>query len=212
MNVKAISRNVGYALLVSALFMFLSILVSLHDKDEALVPLLISFILTFTIGIFPFIFVYKNSAISLKDGFLIITLSWLMSFVFGMLPYALWGGPFTLANAWFESVSGFTTTGATILADIEALPRSLLFWRSSTHFIGGLGVVVFLLLILPNASPIRSRLTSMELSSLSKGGYQTRANKTTNIFAYVLKSLPSQIATPVSVISVILKSRSIPLE
>ena len=190
MNVKAISRNVGYSLLVSALFMFLSILVSLHDgKDEALVPLVISFILTFTIGIFPFIFVHKNPAISLKDGYLIITLSWLMSFVFGMLPYALWGGPFTLANAWFESVSGFTTTGATILEDIEALPRSLLFWRSSTHFIGGLGVVVFLLLILPNASPIRSRLTSMELSSLSKGGYKTRANKTTNIFAYVFLSL-----------------------
>ena len=118
MNVKAISRNVGFALLVSALFMFLSILVSLHDKDEALVPLMISFILTFTIGIFPFIFVHKNTAISLKDGYLIITLSWLMSFVFGMLPYALWGGPFSLANAWFESVSGFTTTGATILDDM----------------------------------------------------------------------------------------------
>ena len=138
MNIKAISRNVGYALLVSALFMFLSILVSLVYNDGALVALVISFILTFTIGIFPFIFVRRSSSISLKDGFLIIFLSWLMSFVFGMLPYALWGGPFTLANAWFESVSGFTTTGATILEDIESLPKSLLFWRSSTHFIGGL--------------------------------------------------------------------------
>ena len=73
MNIKAISKNVGFALLVSALFMFLSILVSLFDgKDEALVPLVISFILTFTIGIFPFIFVHKTSAISLKDGFLIM--------------------------------------------------------------------------------------------------------------------------------------------
>jgi trk system potassium uptake protein TrkH len=77
---------VGYALLVSALFMFLSILVSLVNNDGALVALVTSFIITFTIGIFPFIFVRRSSTISLKDGFLIIFLSWLMSFVFGMLP------------------------------------------------------------------------------------------------------------------------------
>jgi trk system potassium uptake protein TrkH len=102
-----------------------------------------------------------------------------------MIPYALWGGPFTLVNALFESVSGFTTTGATILEDVEALPRSLLFWRSSTHFIGGLGVVVFLLLIIPNSSPVRLRLTNMELSSLSREDYRSRANKTVSIFAWV---------------------------
>ena len=189
MNIKTISRNVGYALLVSALFMFLSILVSLVNNDGALVALVTSFIITFTIGIFPFIFVRRSSTISLKDGFLIIFLSWLMSFVFGMLPYALWGGPFTLANAWFESVSGFTTTGATILDDIEALPKSLLFWRSSTHFIGGLGVVVFLLLILPNTNPMKLRLTSLELSNLSKSGYRARSNKASSIFAYVYLGL-----------------------
>ena len=156
MNVKAISRYVGYALLVSALFMFLSILVSVaNGNDSALAALLISFTLTFTAGIFPFIFVRRTAAITLKDGYMVIVLSWILSFVFGMLPYALWGGPFTVTNAWFESVSGFTTTGATILDDIESLPESLLFWRSSTHFIGGLGVVVFLLLIIPSASPIR---------------------------------------------------------
>ncbi len=190
MNVKAISRNVGYALLVSALFMFFSIVVSvLNGNDSALAALLISFIITFVTGIFPFIFVRKTSAISLSDGYVIIVLSWLLSFIFGMLPYVLWGGPFTVVNAWYESVSGYTTTGSTILENVEALPRSLLFWRSSTHFIGGLGVVVFLLLIIPDASPIRMRLTSMELSSLSREGYKVRANKTVYIFAIVYLGL-----------------------
>lgn len=190
MNLKVISRNVGIALLVSALFMLLSVAVSLLDgKDSAFAPLLISFCLTFIVGAFPFIFVRSNERITLQDGYLIIVLSWLLSFVFGMLPYALWGGPFNLVNAWFESVSGFTATGATILEDVEALPRSLLFWRSSTHFIGGLGVVVFLLLIIPNSSPVRLRLTNMELSSLSKDDYRSRANKTVSIFAWVYLSI-----------------------
>jgi len=186
MNPKVILRNVGLALLVSALFMFFSILVSVaNGNDSALAALMISFVMTFTVGAFPFIFVRKVSAISLKEGYMIIILSWLLSFLFGMMPYLLWGGPFTVANAWFESVSGFTTTGGTILDDIEALPKSLLFWRSSTHFIGGLGVAVFLLLIIPQSSPMRLRLSNMELSSLSKDGYKTRTNRTVYIFTYV---------------------------
>ena len=190
MNWKTISRNVGYALLVSALFMLLSVFVSLlNGRDSAMVALLISFIIAFTIGIFPFIFVKKTAEITMKDGYMIICLSWILSFIVGMLPYALWGGPFSVQNAWFESVSGYTTTGATILDNIEAVPKSLLFWRASTHFIGGLGVVVFLLLIIPNASPVRLRLTNMELSSLSKDGYSSRTNKVVYIFAYVYLGL-----------------------
>ena len=186
MNWKGISRNVGLALLVSSLFMFFSVVVSLvNGHDSALSSLIISFTVTFIAGIFPFIFVRGSQPISLKDGFVTITLSWLLSFVFGMMPYAMWGGPFTLQNAWFESVSGFTTTGATILDNVEALPRSLLFWRSSTHFIGGLGVVVFLLLIIPDSSPVKLRLANMELGSLSRGAYATRTNRTVNIFASV---------------------------
>ena len=97
MNLKVISRNVGFALLVSALFMLLSILISMGEgNDSALVALAISFIITFTVGIFPLIFVRKAEAISLKDGYMIIVLSWLLSFIFGMLPYVLWGGPFTV--------------------------------------------------------------------------------------------------------------------
>ena len=155
MNIKVISKNVGLALLVSALFMFISMIVSvINGMDSAFGALSISFIITFVFGAFPFIFVKETPAVSIRDGYVIILVSWLLSFIFGMLPYVLWGGEFTLINAWFESVSGYTTTGSTILTDIEVLPKSLLFWRSSTHFIGGLGVVVFLLLILPNASPL----------------------------------------------------------
>lgn len=177
-NVKAISINVGKALLVSAFFMFVSLLISIAEEyDSAFTPLLISLIITTIVGAFPFIFVRNAPLLSLRDGFLTIILAWLLSFVFGMLPYVLWGGEFTLVNAWFESVSGYTTTGSTILNDIEALPKSLLFWRSSTHYIGGLGVVVFLLMVMPSASPYRVKLTNMELSSLSREGYRYNSSK-----------------------------------
>ncbi len=190
MNVKAISTNVGKALLVSALFMFLSLIVSVIDgRDAAFGPLCISFIITFIFGSFPFIFVHGKQPLSLKDGVLTIVLAWMLSFIFGMLPYVLYGGEFTLVNAWFESVSGYTTTGSTILNDIEALPRSLLFWRSSTHYIGGLGVVVFILLVMPNASPYRLRLTNMEMSSLSKEGYRYKSSKVVRVITTVYASL-----------------------
>ena len=185
MNLKAISRNVGFALLVSALFMLLSLFVSWATQDGAQTGLFISFLITLISGVFPLIFVRGAQPITIKDGYMIIVISWLLSFIFGMLPYALWGDPFTLANAWFESVSGFTATGATVIPDVESLPPSLLFWRAATHFIGGLGVTVFLLLLIPSASPVRSRLTNMELSSLSKSSYSARSGKTVFIFTYV---------------------------
>lgn len=194
MNLKAISLNVGKALLVSALFMFLSIVMSLMDgRDSGFVPLTISFIITLIVGAFPFIFVNKAQIESLRDGFLTIVFSWFLSFIFGMLPYVLWGGEFTLVNAWFESVSGYTTTGSTILNDIEGLPRSLLLWRSSTHFIGGLGVVVFLLLVMPDAGPYRLRLASLELSTLSKEGYRYKSSRTITVITTVYLCLTAVI-------------------
>ena len=190
MNIKVISRNVGLAILANALFMFLSVLISIFEgMDSAFGPLVISFIITFIVGFFPFIFVRSTESISLKDGFMIIILSWMLSFTFGMLPYVLWGGEFTLINAWFESVAGYTTTGSTILTNVEVLPKSLLFWRSSTHFIGGLGVVVFLLLIIPKASPFRLKLTNIELSSLTRDGHKYRSGRTIKIIALVYVGL-----------------------
>ena len=190
MSIKNISVNVGKALLINALFMLISVIVSAaYGFDSGFVPLLISCILTFLIGAFPMIFYKRSPQDSLQDGYTTIVLAWFLSFIFGMLPYIMWGGEFTIMNAWFESVSGYTTTGSTILTDIEALPKSLLFWRSSTHFIGGLGVIIFLLLILPDSSPFKLKLTHMELTSIAKDGYQYNSSKTIKVILSVYVGL-----------------------
>jgi trk system potassium uptake protein TrkH len=93
----------------------------------------------------------------------------------------MWGGEFTLANAWFESVSGFTTTGASILKDIEALPRGLLFWRVSSCWIGGVGVVMFALVILPSIGKSKMMLSNVELSSLAKDNFNYRTQTVVRI-------------------------------
>ena len=186
MSIKAISTNIGKALLINALFMLISIGISIANGfDPAFTPLLISFLVTFLTGMFPLIFVRKAPATTMQSGFLTIVTAWLLSFIFGMLPYVLWGGEFTLINAWFESVSGYTTTGSTILTDIESLPKSLLFWRSSTHFIGGLGVIIFLLMIIPDSSQTKLRLAHLELSSLSKEGYKYKSGTTARVMISV---------------------------
>lgn len=191
MNLSIVSRNIGIALIFNAFFMFLSVAVSIiYDFDSSFSSLLLSGVITAMAGIFPLIFVRKNENINIKEGFTIIIFSWFLSCLFGMLPYLLWGGgEFTIINAWYESVSGYTTTGSTILRDIEALPKSLLFWRSSTHFLGGIGVVIFMLLILPSASTFRMRLSKMEISSLSQENYKFKTKQTIKIISSVYVGL-----------------------
>lgn len=186
MNIKLITRYIGIALIFNAVFMFLSAAVSLLDgMDASLSPLVISGLITFVVGVFPLIFVRRSDAINVSEGFAITIFSWILCCVFGMLPYVIYGGEFTLMNAWFESVSGFTTTGGTILTDIEALPRGLLFWRSSTHFIGGIGVVVFMLLVLPTMSTFRIKMSKMEISSLSRENYKYKTKETIRVISTI---------------------------
>lgn len=186
MNLSIVSRYIGIALLFNAFFMFLGVAVSIiYDFDTSFSPLFLSGAITLLAGLFPLLFVPKTSNITTKEGFTIVIFSWLLSCLFGMLPYVLWGGEFSLVNAWYESVSGYTTTGSTILTNIEALPKGLLFWRSSTHFIGGMGVVIFMLLVLPSVSTFRMRLSKMEISALSKENYKFKTKQTISIIAYV---------------------------
>ena len=185
MRIHIISRYIGLVLLFNAVFLFISFLVSLFNSDSAVYPLLYSFLITFLFGIFPLVFVPKSDFISKEEGFLIVILGWLIVCLFGILPFILWGGEFSLTNAWFESVSGYTTTGSSILTDVEVLPKGLLFWRSATHFIGGVGIIVLALVVLPNLGQARFVLLRSELSPLAGTNFKFQTRKVLQILLYV---------------------------
>lgn len=172
MRYSVVIRYIGMVLLVLAAFMLVSAGISyVSNVDSAYSPLIMSSLLTLLMGCFPMIFVPRTDRITQKEAYCIVVGAWIVSSVVGMFPYLMWGGEFTLINAWFESVSGFTTTGASILNDIEALPRGLLFWRMATSWIGGIGVVMFALVILPAIGKSKMMLSNFELSSLARDNF-----------------------------------------
>jgi len=122
------------------------------------IPVVYSFLITagvmFAVGVGLMIWnrAAKEMPIAVRDGFLLVTLSWLCVSALGSIPYVLTGVFPSFVDALFESISGFTTTGATVLADIEAVPRGILLWRSFTQWIGGLGIIVLAVAILPQLS------------------------------------------------------------
>jgi trk system potassium uptake protein TrkH len=189
MRLTIILRYIGIVLLLNGAFMFIAFLISAYNTDSAMVPLFLSCILTVLVGVFPMIFVPPSDNITNKEGYVIVVFSWLIVCLFGMLPYLLWGGEFTLVNAWFESVAGYTTTGSTILKDIEALPNGLLFWRSSTHWLGGIGIILFVLVIVPALGKSRMSLSRLEMSPLAKTNFHYKTNKTLRVVIMVYLGL-----------------------
>ena len=190
MRVSIILRYVGTVMLCVSAFMMVSAVISyMNNIDSGFYPLLLSALLTFTLGAFPMLFVPRATSISNKEGFSIVVGSWVLASVVGMFPYLIWGGEFSLINAWFESVSGFTATGATILNDIEQLPQGLLFYRTSSNWLGGVGVVMFALVILPSLGTSRMSLSNVELSSLAKDNYRYRTQVIVRILLVVYVGL-----------------------
>ncbi len=190
MRLDVVLRYVGVVMLFIASCMLLSAGISyVSHVDSAFYPLLLSALLTALLGVFPLIFVEKQVQLTNKEGFCIVVGSWLVACVVGMFPYLIWGGEFTLANAWFESVSGFTTTGSTILNDIESLPRGMLFWRMMSTWLGGVGVVMFALVILPTMGRNKLTMTNVELSSLAKDNYRYRTQILVRILLVVYVGL-----------------------
>ena len=174
----------GIFILVEAFFMLIASMVALyynvHGGERDVVSLLSSTMIT---GIFGFILLSagrekakksgsrdKNiDSLTMKDSFVLVTVSWVLFAVFGMLPFIFTGAIDNITDAFFESMSGFTTTGATIMNNIDSQPHGILFWRSVTQWLGGLGIIVLFLAIIPalNKNSNKTTLYSAEMSGLS---------------------------------------------
>ena len=149
-NSKAIIKVIGNLLLLETMMLLLSTGVSAYYHDAALTSLLVTAGITGVIGLLMLIYSHKSEkAFTRRDGYIMVTCSWFAFALFGMLPFYINGHIPSLTNAFFEAMSGITSTGATILDDIDKMPRGLLFWRSITQWFGGLGIIIFTIALLP---------------------------------------------------------------
>jgi trk system potassium uptake protein TrkH len=147
---KVIFRILGILTVLVGICMALSIPVALIYGDGDAMALLISSVIAITTGSITTLLVKSdNTNMGKREGFLIVTLSWIIFSIFGSLPFVISGEIPSYTDAFFETISGFTTTGASILTDIESLPHGLLFWRSMTQWLGGMGIIVLSIAILP---------------------------------------------------------------
>jgi trk system potassium uptake protein len=152
LNLLLIAKFLGILIMILSVFMLLSVPWSLYyGESDTTRALLTSSLICLLSGTLLFFLTRKHDHrnIGKKEGYLIVTVTWISITFFGTLPFFLSDAIPSFTNAFFETMSGFTTTGATILEDIEAMPKGLLFWRAMTHWLGGMGIIVLTLAILP---------------------------------------------------------------
>ena len=150
LNYKIIFHLMGLLLLCNGCFMLLAAVVSGIYDDGATIDITLAAITTILSGVISMFFTRGHrKEVQRKEGYIIVTCGWLIMSASGILPYIFSGAIPGITNAFFETMSGYTTTGASILEDIESLPEGILFWRSLTHWIGGMGIIVLAIAILP---------------------------------------------------------------
>lgn len=149
-NPPIVTYIMGLLLVFNGGFMLLASAVSLYYREDVVVEVFTASLLTMVAGMLLMFFTKGHRReVNKRDGYLIVTLGWVLMALSGTLPYLLSGSIPSFTEAFFETMSGYTTTGATILNDIEAIPKGVLFWRSLTHWIGGMGIIVLAVAILP---------------------------------------------------------------
>ncbi|MEK6151754.1 potassium transporter TrkG [Flavobacteriaceae bacterium 3-367] len=150
LNSKIIFHLMGLLLLFNGFFMLLAAFVSGIYRDGATLDITLAAIVTMLVGVMAMFYTRGHEkVVKRKEGYIIVAFGWIVMSVSGVLPYIFSGAIPDITNAFFETMSGYTTTGASILDDIESLPEGILFWRSLTHWIGGMGIIVLAIAILP---------------------------------------------------------------
>ncbi|AEE90530.1 Trk system potassium uptake protein TrkH [Tepidanaerobacter acetatoxydans Re1] len=149
MNLNTVRYILGTLLIVLGISMVPSLGWSIYYGDSDINAFLFSIVAAIIVGVLLRVKTYLRKDLGLREGFLIVTLGWILAGIFGALPFVFYGAVDTFIDGFFEAISGFTTTGATVINNVEALPHGILFWRSFTHWLGGMGIIVLFLAILP---------------------------------------------------------------
>ena len=164
-NFRIVSKIIGQLLFLEGAFMLCCFLMALYYDEDDVMAFIISLIATVGAGlVFKYFGRDASNNMSRRDAYLVVTSTWIIFSVFGMLPYIVGGYITHLPDAYFETMSGFTTTGATILDSVEELPHGILFWRSLTQWIGGLGIVFFTIALLPAMVGGSTKVFSAEIT------------------------------------------------
>lgn len=180
----------GQMIKVEAALLILPLIVSLYYNEACYMSFIITIAVALAVG-FAMTLVSRpeNHVIYAKDGFVVVTLAWIAMSGIGALPFTISGEIPHCIDAVFETISGFTTTGATIIPDIESLSRGILFWRSFTHWVGGMGVLVFVMAIIPNFSDRSMHLIRAEMTGPIIGKLVPKAKETAKILYLIYIAL-----------------------
>ena len=181
MNKRLTFKLIGKVLMVEAALMAVPLVVSLLMGGGDAPAILISMAITMAVGGLLSLLRPRNDNLRAREGFAIVALGWILVSFFGGLPFFFHGSIPSLVDCFFEATSGFTTTGSTILTDVEALPKGLLFWRSFTHWVGGMGVLVFTMAVLPVSDGRAMHLMRAESPGPSVGKISSKIRDTAKI-------------------------------
>ena len=189
MNIKLTLKTIGQVLLVESALMLIPLAVALLYGGGDAMAILISLVITAAAGELLSLLKPRSDNLRAREGFAVVALGWILVSFFGCLPFRLHGCIPKLVDAYFETVSGFTTTGATLLTDVEVLPKGLLFWRSFSHWVGGMGVLVLSLALLPKMGARSIHLMRAESPGPAVDKLVPRVGNNAKILYYLYISL-----------------------